>query len=365
MTKPSSRNPPTCFVIGPIGDRRASQGSEVRTIFDRARETYDRLIVPGCSPFGIRPIRADDIAEPGEIPSQIFHRLRDSDLVIADLTTGNANVMYELGLRHGQGKVTLQLGESSRLPFDVSIIRTIQFIRSDSGYAEAVRELRNAIRAALRDGMLPLTATRIFRRSSARIKFIATLLDVTREPSLLLVRAEIDSAFAHIRDHLLAARENFRALDQECRSAQFEITTSSSAAEDPARTIQGFLHRIEPGLSNVREDLLGLDRNLARIDRVFMVGLSLLKLPRDHEVVRKWRRGFSFLLRLMKGIEGMGARLRIGAGSLHIVDEETDPFHVAREAGRLPQAWIRNLDSLARADRSRRRSLRSRPSKNS
>lgn len=43
------------------------------------------------------------IAEPGEITEQVFQRLRDDDLVIADVRGGNANVMYELGLRHTSG----------------------------------------------------------------------------------------------------------------------------------------------------------------------------------------------------------------------------------------------------------------------
>jgi hypothetical protein len=65
---------------------------------------------------GLNPIRAGHISDSGEITEQIFRHLRDDDVVIADLTGANANVMYELGLRHTINKLTIQVGEFRRLP---------------------------------------------------------------------------------------------------------------------------------------------------------------------------------------------------------------------------------------------------------
>ena len=120
------------------------------------------MIVPACQAFGLEPIRADRIARPGEIPDQIFRLLRDAEVVIADLTGANPNVMYELGLRHTTGKLTVQLGERDRLPFDVSVIRTILFKRTEAGLVDARKRLSHAIAAGLRDGGDPVTATRIW-----------------------------------------------------------------------------------------------------------------------------------------------------------------------------------------------------------
>ena len=111
--------------------------------------------------FGIKPIRADQIAEPGEIPEQVFEHLRDDDLVIADLTDANPNVMYELGLRHTRDALTIQIGEKGRLPFDVSVIRTIQFLRNPESMEQARRELAEMV-AAGRGGFRQLTPTRVF-----------------------------------------------------------------------------------------------------------------------------------------------------------------------------------------------------------
>ena len=90
----------TCFVIGPIGDELAPIGDPDRERWEQATETWEKVIEPACVELGLVPVRADKIAKVGEITEQVFRLIRDSDLVIADVTGGNPNVMYELGLRH-------------------------------------------------------------------------------------------------------------------------------------------------------------------------------------------------------------------------------------------------------------------------
>lgn len=70
--------------------------------------------------------------------------------------------MYELGLRHTTGKLTIQMGEHTRLPFDVSSIRTIVFRRSEAGLIEARKRLAQAIGAGLEHGGDPVSATRVW-----------------------------------------------------------------------------------------------------------------------------------------------------------------------------------------------------------
>ena len=88
----------TCFIIGPIGNRHAAQGSDERTTFEEAIQVVEEVIEPACEAVGLVPVRADGLSRAGEITEQVFRRLRDDDVVIADLTGANANVMYELGL---------------------------------------------------------------------------------------------------------------------------------------------------------------------------------------------------------------------------------------------------------------------------
>jgi hypothetical protein len=152
----------TAFVIGPIGDRDAENGSPSRKIYESSMEVLEHIIVPACASLGVNTDRSDRIARTGEITEQIFRYLRDAPIVIADLTDANPNVMYELGLRHSIGKLTIQIGERNRLPFDVSTIRTILFKRTEVGFIEARRALVKALVHGIDSGGDPVTATRIW-----------------------------------------------------------------------------------------------------------------------------------------------------------------------------------------------------------
>ena len=72
------------------------------------------------------PIRADEEKLGGIIHKAMFERLLVCDFAVADLTTSNANVMYELGVRHAaRPRTTLTIyAESTPLPFDVRLLRT-------------------------------------------------------------------------------------------------------------------------------------------------------------------------------------------------------------------------------------------------
>lgn len=150
------------FVIGPIGDRDAEAGSEARSTYEDAVEVFEYVISPACNALDFDAFRADHISRTGEINEQICRHLRDSHIVIADLTGANPNVMYELGLRHTTGKLTVQIGEKGKLPFDISTIRTILFKRTEAGLISAKRSLIAALAEGLEQGSDPVTATRIW-----------------------------------------------------------------------------------------------------------------------------------------------------------------------------------------------------------
>jgi hypothetical protein len=124
-----------CFVIGPIGE----VGTAVRADADDFMK-YIVTPVVTSKDFGYEPpIRADNLNDPGRITSQIIKLLMDADLVIADLTGNNANVFYELSLRHAVGKPVVHMAlEGTRLSFDVRDNRTI-FYTMHSRVAELAR----------------------------------------------------------------------------------------------------------------------------------------------------------------------------------------------------------------------------------
>lgn len=159
--------PTKAFVIGPIGDRDAPIASESRKIYEEAVEVLREIIRPACISHGIEAVRADEIHEMGEIPEQVIRMLRDTPIVIADVTRANANVMYELGIRHTTGKLTIPIGQKGQLPFDVSTIRTILFVRTPEGLIDARDRLVKAIDVGLTGRGNPVTATRVWFEDSA------------------------------------------------------------------------------------------------------------------------------------------------------------------------------------------------------
>jgi hypothetical protein len=116
--------PKTCFIIGPIGER----GVEIRA---HADDVFKYIIEP-CEALKEldydTPTRADMLPDPGRITTQIIELLNTADLVIADLTTNNSNVYYELSLRHALGKCAIHMCLDGTVPsFDIRDNRTIFF----------------------------------------------------------------------------------------------------------------------------------------------------------------------------------------------------------------------------------------------
>lgn len=90
---------------------------------------YRDLIAPAIEEAGLEPVRADGEVTGGIIHKPMFERLILCEYAVADLTTANANVFYELGLRHAvrPWSTVLVFGEGSRLPFDVALLRALPY----------------------------------------------------------------------------------------------------------------------------------------------------------------------------------------------------------------------------------------------
>ncbi len=128
-----------CFIASPIG----SSTDSVRERSDLVREF---IIDEALSPLGFKTVRADDIEKSGEITTQIVSELIESDLVIADLTGQNANVFYELAVRHSFRKPYIQIvEEGEQLPFDVRAFRTVfvdhQNLKSAAEARETIKQM--------------------------------------------------------------------------------------------------------------------------------------------------------------------------------------------------------------------------------
>lgn len=109
-----------CFVISPIGD----EDSNVRK---KADKVFNEIIRPATKKCKIKPVRLD--LEHGiekKMTEQIIDHLKIDAIVVADMTSHNPNVFWELGYRQAMNKpVVLLIEKGQEIPFDLKDYRTI------------------------------------------------------------------------------------------------------------------------------------------------------------------------------------------------------------------------------------------------
>lgn len=128
-----------CFVLMPFSEKY--------------REVYDEIYKPVCADLGMECWRVDEISRPGSITKDIVEGIMDADVVIADLTSKNPNVFYELGIAHSVGNKTIMVAQTiNDVPFDIANYRVIIYEQTISGskrfrsnLTSAIQELQKAL----------------------------------------------------------------------------------------------------------------------------------------------------------------------------------------------------------------------------
>ena len=141
-----------CFVV---------MGFGIKTDYINGRKldlnkSYRLLIKPVVESKGVECVRADEITHSGSIDVQMYKELLQADMVIADLSTLNANALYELGVRHALRPFTTIVISEDKLmyPFDLNhvVIHSYQHLGDAIDYEEVERfraALGNVIQTVL------------------------------------------------------------------------------------------------------------------------------------------------------------------------------------------------------------------------
>jgi hypothetical protein len=190
------------FMVMPFG-RKATGLTEKDAPADIDFDAlWERVYQPILEERGYKAVRADRDAG-ALIISEMIQRLAIADLVVADITIANANVYYEVGVRHAaKEKGCVLVGaEWARPVFDLAQMRAVRFPLADGDVSDATaKEARDKLRdgiAGLVDGVSPVfSAVPGFpdsdaERASAFADAVAELSDF--EAEIRAVRAAPDA----------------------------------------------------------------------------------------------------------------------------------------------------------------------------
>jgi nucleoside 2-deoxyribosyltransferase len=122
LAEPSTNTGLKCFAIMPFGEREATRS---KGFFD---EVLRALIAPAGRDAGFEVLTANRDGS-DVIHATIVNQLLDADLVVADLTENNPNVLFELGLRIAEDKPIALIRAKGTAPiFDVdNMLRVFEY----------------------------------------------------------------------------------------------------------------------------------------------------------------------------------------------------------------------------------------------
>lgn len=98
---------------------------------------YRDHVVPAIKTLGMTIKRADDIYGTQPIVDDIWEGICESEIILADVTGRNPNVMYEIGMAHTVGKPVIIITQSiDDVPFDLKHFRCVVYSYTPKGIKE-------------------------------------------------------------------------------------------------------------------------------------------------------------------------------------------------------------------------------------
>ncbi|MDR0904651.1 MAG: hypothetical protein LBN00_00515 [Oscillospiraceae bacterium] len=130
----------SCFVLMPFTSRYLD-------------DYYEYIIKPAVSAMDFDVVRADEIYGTQPVITDIFEKIRNAALIIADVTGRNPNVNYELGAAHMCEKKVIIISQSmDDVPFDYRHRRIIVYDVQALNFKEKlVEDIQNTIKTLFPD----------------------------------------------------------------------------------------------------------------------------------------------------------------------------------------------------------------------
>jgi hypothetical protein len=238
------------FIIRPFGTK-----NEIN--FDDVEE---KLINPALNQLGITGRTTMEIRRQGNIRLDMFQRLLTADLVIADISIHNANVYYELGMRHAlRGKHTFMIRgrgasiKTDEVPFDIKTDRYLTYDGANPATSvdDLVEGLRQTINSEAKDSPVFQLLPDLAEQDCAR--FLPIPRDYREEVErategkelgdLELLAAEARGFEWEIEGLRLVGREQFNLKAFEGARATWEAVRKQDGLDVEANTLLGTIYQ--------------------------------------------------------------------------------------------------------------------------
>ncbi len=121
-----SIDPTLCFVLMPF-----------KPLFN---EYYTDIIKPAVKDAGLNALRSDEIYGTKPVIRDIWEQIWKARIVVADVTTKNPNVNYELGICHTLGVPTVLITQDMEdVPFDYKYRRCVVYSKEKPNWGDKLR----------------------------------------------------------------------------------------------------------------------------------------------------------------------------------------------------------------------------------
>jgi hypothetical protein len=264
-----------CFIITPIGDKN----SETRS---KAEGLIKSVILPVLNEMRFDVIPPHEITDSGSITNQIIKHLLEDDLVIANLTGLNPNVMYELAVRHAARlPVVCVAEEGTQLPFDIKIERSVFYEDTMQGVFDLKPLLEKTIKSALAEEN---PDNPIYRVASEKIilELAKTDYDKSVIDLLLSIRDRLDKPYPDIikseKPEKLMVSDEFRVIIKIPES--YEV-----ACKEVQKVLDAAFKDLNYNMSKISDQLLVVKLMFDGYYSVQFIDMAInLELPRGYKV---------------------------------------------------------------------------------
>lgn len=114
-----------CYFLTAIGE----DGCEIK---ERANTVVKYLLKPVCDKLNFELLRLDMLENTDIISEEMFEKLRNSDIVLADITEHQVNLFYQMAFRSALGLPIVHIREKGEsLPFDIFDITVYEYVTNN------------------------------------------------------------------------------------------------------------------------------------------------------------------------------------------------------------------------------------------